>query len=469
MSRTRLRLRLQPLTFSFTLMLAFFSMLMQNATTALAKPVSLVQVSSDPYTNTTSQHRTEVEPDTFAFGSTIVSAFQVGRFSDGGSSNIGWAASQDKGKTWKHDFLPGITKIVNPANPYDRVSDASVAYDAKHGVWLISSLGILGASGRAVLVSRSTDGGLTWGNPVVVDQVTDTGFLDKDWIVCDNTATSPFYGHCYVQWDDAAHNNLFQMSTSTDGALTWGTPNTSPDQATVIGGQPLVQPNGTVIVPIIVFTSNSQAIGDFLSTDGGTTWSSTIEIAPQHVFSTPANIRDPGLPTAEIDRSGTVYVVWQDCRFESNCTANDLVMSTSTNGTTWSSVTRIPIDVIGSGIDHLTPGLAVDSSTAGTQAHLGLAYYSLPNAKCATDTCQLTVGFISSTNGGKSWQNARQLTDPMMLTWFPLTNQGYMVGDYISTSIAPGNGDASPVFMAAHAPTSSQLDEAIYSTSVSVI
>jgi hypothetical protein len=444
-------------------------MLMQSTATAFAKPVSLVQVSSDPYTNTTSQHRTEVEPDTFAFGSTIVSAFQVGRFSDGGSSNIGWATSQDKGKTWKHDFLPGITKIVNPANPYDRASDASVAYDAKHGVWLISSLAVLDASGSAVLVSRSTDGGLTWGNPVVVDQVTDTGFLDKNWIVCDNTATSPFYGHCYVQWDDAEHNNLFQMSTSTDGALTWGMPNTSSDQASVIGGQPLVQPNGTVIVPITVLTSNSQAIGDFISTDGGTTWSSTIEIAPQRVFSVPANIRDAGLLTAEIDRSGTVYVVWQDCRFEPNCTANDLVMSTSTNGITWSSVTRIPIDTIGSGVDYLTPGLAVDSGTAGTQAHLGLAYYSLPNAKCATDTCQLTVGFISSTNGGKSWQNARQLTDPMMLTWFPLTNSGYMVGDYISTSIAPGNGDASPVFMVAHAPTSSKLDEAIYSTSVSVI
>ena len=49
---------------------------------------TLVQISSDPYTNTTSQHRTEVEPDTFASGKTIVSAFQVGRFFDGGSSNI---------------------------------------------------------------------------------------------------------------------------------------------------------------------------------------------------------------------------------------------------------------------------------------------------------------------------------------------------------------------------------------------
>src|SRR5207248_61513 len=51
--------------------------------------VTLLQLSGDPFTNSTSQHRTEVEPDTFAFGSTVVSAFQVGRFFDGGASDIG--------------------------------------------------------------------------------------------------------------------------------------------------------------------------------------------------------------------------------------------------------------------------------------------------------------------------------------------------------------------------------------------
>src|SRR5438046_220157 len=49
--------------------------------------VGLVKISSDPFTNTTSQHATEVEPDTFAFGTTIVSAFQAGRFFDGGASD----------------------------------------------------------------------------------------------------------------------------------------------------------------------------------------------------------------------------------------------------------------------------------------------------------------------------------------------------------------------------------------------
>src|SRR2546429_6201553 len=66
-----------------------------------------LQISSDLYANKTSQHQTEIEPDTLSYGSTIVTAFQVGRFGDGGSSNIGWATSTDGGNTWKSGFLPG--------------------------------------------------------------------------------------------------------------------------------------------------------------------------------------------------------------------------------------------------------------------------------------------------------------------------------------------------------------------------
>lgn len=60
--------------------------------------VALTRLSTDPYTNSTSQHQTEVEPDTYSFGTTIVSAFQVGRFNNGGGSNIGFATSTDGGQ-----------------------------------------------------------------------------------------------------------------------------------------------------------------------------------------------------------------------------------------------------------------------------------------------------------------------------------------------------------------------------------
>jgi hypothetical protein len=45
---------------------------------------SLIRVSRDIYTDAQAQHRTEVEPDTVAFGSTIVSAFRIGRVAGGG-------------------------------------------------------------------------------------------------------------------------------------------------------------------------------------------------------------------------------------------------------------------------------------------------------------------------------------------------------------------------------------------------
>src|SRR5579885_2560833 len=68
------------------------------------------QVSHDTFTNNTSQHQTQVEPDTLSFGPIVVSAFQSGRFvSGGGSSGISWATSFDAGLTWKTGNLPDIT------------------------------------------------------------------------------------------------------------------------------------------------------------------------------------------------------------------------------------------------------------------------------------------------------------------------------------------------------------------------
>jgi len=67
--------------------------------------------------------------------------------------------------------------------------------------------------------------------------------LDKNWTVCDNTASSPFYGHCYTELDNFGDGDKELMSTSTDGGATWGTPIETAGHDKGIGGQPLVQPN----------------------------------------------------------------------------------------------------------------------------------------------------------------------------------------------------------------------------------
>src|SRR5205823_3552134 len=102
-------------------LLAIVSLALVLLVAAAAAAVSLLEISTDPYTNSTSQHATEVEPDTFAAGSTVVAVFQSGRFFDGGASNVGWATSTDSGATWTHGFLPGTTTYAG--GPYDRVSD----------------------------------------------------------------------------------------------------------------------------------------------------------------------------------------------------------------------------------------------------------------------------------------------------------------------------------------------------------
>src|SRR5437763_3594609 len=158
--------------------------------------VPLTMVSSDPYTNTTSQHATELEPDTFAYGGTVVATFQVGRFFNGGATNIGFVRSGDGGTTWDAPgFLPGTTFTSGAASsPYERISDPSVAYDAAHGVWLISSIPLLpNTAVPTVFINRSTDDGRTWGNPISLPPpVSHRVDLDKNWTACDNHAASPF-------------------------------------------------------------------------------------------------------------------------------------------------------------------------------------------------------------------------------------------------------------------------------------
>src|SRR5205085_1339237 len=73
-----------------------------------------------------------------------------------------------------------------------------------------------------------------------------------------------------------------------------------------------------------------------------------------------------------------IFVAWEDCRFRTNCSQNDIVYTTSTNGSSWTAVQRVPIDSVTSGVDHLLPGLGVDKATSGASAHLGLLYYFFP-------------------------------------------------------------------------------------------
>jgi hypothetical protein len=414
---------------------------------------SLTQLSTDTFTNSDSQHDSEVEPGIFASGSTIVTAFQVGRRFNGGASDIGFATSTNAGTSWTNGFLPGLTSWFG--GTYLAASDPSVVFDKAHGVWIIASL-LIASGTDLVAVSRSADA-MNWGNPILVSATNDS---DKQWITCDNTASSPFFGHCYLEWDDPSvpANGLIWMSTSSDGGLTWSAAVNTASLSTGIGGQPVTQPNGTVVVPIE--NADGTQMLAFTSTDGGLTWNAPVTISTITDHLVGGNMRTIALPSATVDATGRVYVVWQDCRFRAGCSSNDIVLSTSSDGNNWTAPVGIPIDAVTSTVDHFIPVLAVDPATSGGSARLALTYYFYPTAQCSTATCQLNVGFVSSQDGGNTWSAVTTLAGPMSLGWLPNTSSGVMVGDY--TAVAFSNGQAYAVFAVAKANSGATFDEAIY-------
>jgi hypothetical protein len=382
------------------------------------------------------QHATIAEPDTFSWGSVVVAAFQAGRFRDGGAVNIGWATSRDRGRTWRSGLLPSLTVASQPAGRWRRASDPVVAYDAAHGVWLIASLAFSSGDAAAVVVSRSVDG-LAWSAPMTVVEAPSRPDLviDKEWIVCDNGAASPHRGSCYAAYSDFRSVRL-EFQASRDGGLTWGPPVAAPDDAGrgsmrgrwAPAPQPVVQPDGDLIVPYY----DETRVASIRSADGARSFSSSVTVSPTGFKPTPG-LRAPPLPSAELDRNGTVYVVWPDCRSRPSCDFNDLVLSRSTDGITWSPKTRIPTGPRSSQRDFVIPGLGVDAGGAG---RLAVTYYVFRSGAL------LDVGFISSPNGGRSWSAPRRLNaQTMRLEWIANAG-GAMVGDYISTSFVGGRAVA---------------------------
>jgi len=307
-----------------------------------------------------------------------------------------------------------------------------------------------------VVVSRSTDG-VTWQAPVSVDPTAESS--DKNWIVCDSWPASPHYGNCYVEWDDPLAFDEILMSTSTDGGLSWGVATPTADTAEGIGGQPLVEPSGTVVVPIE--STETNAMIAFRSTDGGVSWSASGTIATIQTHTEAGGLRSGPLPSAAADAAGNVWVVWEDCRFRgTSCVDNDLVYSTSSDGVTWSAVNRIPIDDTSSSVDHFIPGIGIDPATSGANAHIALHYYYYSNDSCPQSTCNLYVGYISSANGGATWNDPTALAGPMLLNWLPTSQNGLMVGDYIATAFT--NGVPHGVFAVARTASGTTFNEAIY-------
>ena len=396
------------------------------------------RIHRDRHTNTESQHESEVEPDSQTVGQTTVAVFQVGRRRDGGAASIGFSTSKDGGRTWREGILPGLTVNTSPRGPSGRASDPVVAYDAAHGVWLANTLAIA-ADATRLTIHRSSDG-LSWSGPIDA-AITRTQNLayDKNWLTCDNGATSPFRGRCYLAYtlvgereDDLA------VQRSDDGGRTWSPPATL--HIPVTGVIPVVRPDGMLV---LVFWSLRTGMVAVPSTDGGVTLGQSILISDLQAHDAKP-FRAPPLIAADVDTTGRVLAVWQDCRFRPACTVNDVVFSRSTDGTTWSAPTRVT-----SGRNVVLPTIGVEPGSG----RLAIAYYVIqPDG--------IDAELVTSTDGVR-WSAPQRLNPRRMpLAWLPDTTLGRMLADYIGVSWSRGRPLV--VYALASPPKQDEFRQAIY-------
>jgi len=391
------------------------------------------RISRDVTTVSGAQHATIAEPETFSFGSTVATAFQVGRFVDGGSGAIGWASSLDAGRTWRSGPLPGVA----------RASDPSVAYDASHRVWLAVTLGIANGP-NSIDVSRSVDA-RRWDAPVHA-LLFRTAAFDKEWIVCDNAPTSPRHGTCYIAFTDIRSDRI-AVTASSDGGVTWTSPVDAGKPPDVVGAQPIVLPDGTLVV---AWLQQNRLLVAASSRNGAASFKPAVNISELEFHGTPG-LRAPPLPSIEVGADGRALLAWPDCRFRSGCQGNDVVVSTSTDGVTWTPPARIT----NGGGSFLIPGIAADPQTGALAV---VAMVELPGTSGRLGAVLLVA------RDGVRWAPPRRLDAVAMpISWLPRAG-GAFLGDYLSASWSGGRPIG--VVPLALAPTRSGLRLALYSGTV---
>jgi hypothetical protein len=310
----------------------------------------------------------------------------------------------------------------------------------------------------AVSLSASSNGGVTWGDPVVaIGKDGLSHFLDKPWSTIDPGNPQVIYV-TYTDFDftftsAACPNDIrtaIELVSSADGGHTWSTP-TVIDQVCgaslegVQGSNVLVAPDGSVEVAYEFFpaTANNE-IHITRSANHGSTFGPIVKVATDVVPNGAAGnlqglFRINEFPQLAVDRSrgssrGTLYIVWSDGRDNivpdlatGTYAYPDVVIAKSTDGgLTFSkpqAVNPTAGNFAGAGRDQFFPGLAVDKD-----GHVGVCYY---DRRANTANTVIDRYCSVSVDHGRSWLEQRV----SVFNWLPvhdadaLINPSY-IGDY---------------------------------------
>ena len=353
---------------------------------------------------------------------------------DGYSSGSvdGYGYSTDGGKT----FIDAGS--IPRGNIQALLGDPSLTADTAGNVYYSSLASNTGSLPLFITCSKSTDGGRTFGTPVIAALPPNGFTLDKEMMVADTVPNSPYKNNIYISY---TRFNIFFSSSdiefvrSTDGGNSFSSPLIiTNDNAS--GSIPVLGPGGVVYVAWEDWDNSAIEIAK--STNGGQSFGGPILIG--HVTPIGTNtsayndcrraalngdIRVNDFPSMAIDTSngstrGYIYVVWNS---QNSSGYSDVLLSRSTDGgSTWSSPIKVNDNTTNT--DSFMPWITV--SPTGKVTVMWYDRRNDPNNNLLIDVYEAI-----SDNGGLSFEPNIRVT---CQSFTPVTHSPYILpcymGDY---------------------------------------
>src|SRR4030067_10258 len=249
-------MRLRLLKSSLSVMISFFVLIIFHNPAFSQTVLFNVKINSDASTNIHNEEQVIINPTD---PDNIVATWRDFRL---GYRQIGVGYSTDGGSSWT-DYLIGIDVA-----PYPWESDPGITVDTSGNFYIVTLCFDPNSPTSAICVYKSTDGGVSWQDPVVV--VDGAAFEDKELMVCDQTGGT-YDGNLYMAWTrfPFSGNSRIHFIRSTDGGTNWsGALPISDNINSTQWPVPVVGANGEVYVGWGQFAGNGQVLMS-KSTNGG--------------------------------------------------------------------------------------------------------------------------------------------------------------------------------------------------------
>jgi hypothetical protein len=346
-----------------------------------------------------------------------------------GYRRVGYAASFDGGINWTEGLLD------EPTYPWH--SDPGITVDADGNFFAVILSYTSTSQPNGLYVYKSSDGGLSWGDPVTVINGVSGVFEDKELIGCDRT-DSPYRGNLYVTWARFGYGTDILVSRSTDGGQSFQAPINISSYSSHQWPVPVVGADGAVYIAWVNYSPLSIRFAK--STNGGASFGSDRSLTSVSFY--PGNINGGIMtfpfPAMDADitggpYNGNLYVAYMDYGSGSG---TDIFFKRSTNdGTTWSPAIRINDDPQGVNRDQFHPWISIDEAGVISVIFLdrrddpGNYYYNLY--------------MTQSSDAGVTWSDNIRISDISSDPQAGSARAG-LLGEYIG--LTSSNGRVNPLW-----------------------